>query len=85
MDRLRALRDPRRRRGVRHPFVAVLLVVASAVIAGARSYPAIGQCSANAPQHALSRLGTRAVGAMGVRVAPLAARSCSAAGSGSGS
>ncbi|WP_308363486.1 MULTISPECIES: transposase family protein [unclassified Streptomyces] len=51
--------DPRRRSGVRHPFVAVLLVAASAVIAGARSYAAIGHWSASAPQHALARLGAR--------------------------
>ncbi|MFJ2582760.1 transposase family protein, partial [Kitasatospora aureofaciens] len=55
VERLRLLPDPRRRRGVRHPFVAVLLLVAaSAVVAGARSYAAIGQWSANAPQHALA-------------------------------
>ncbi|MGW3669252.1 transposase family protein [Streptomyces sp. NPDC005141] len=47
-ERLRVLPDPRRRRGVRYPFVAVLLVTASAVVAGARSYAAIGQWSANA-------------------------------------
>jgi hypothetical protein len=70
VERLRVLPDPRRRRGVRHPFVAVLLVAASAVVAGARSYAAIGQWSANAPQHALARLGARVVGALGVRVAP---------------
>ncbi|MFD9360178.1 ISAs1 family transposase [Streptomyces sp. NPDC060031] len=64
------LPDPRRRRGVRHPFVAVLLVAASAVIAGARSYAAIGQWSASAPQHALARLGARVTGTLGVRVAP---------------
>ncbi|MEV0193523.1 transposase family protein [Kitasatospora purpeofusca] len=40
-ERLRLLPDPRRRRGVRHPLVAVLLVSASAVVAGARSYEAI--------------------------------------------
>ncbi|GJF33051.1 hypothetical protein KNE206_57510 [Kitasatospora sp. NE20-6] len=34
---------------------------------------AIGQWSANAPQHALARLGARAVGALGVHVAPSAA------------
>lgn len=73
VERLRVLPDPRRRRGVRHPFVAVLLVAASAVVAGARSYAAIGQWSANAPQHALARLGARVVGALGVRVAPSAA------------
>lgn len=73
VERLRVLPDPRRRRGVRHPFVAVLLVAASAVVAGARSYAAIGQWSACAPQHALARLGARLVGTLGVRVAPSAA------------
>ncbi|MFF3159807.1 transposase family protein, partial [Streptomyces sp. NPDC057910] len=73
VERLRMLPDPRRRRGVRHPFVAVLLVAASAVVAGARSYAAIGQWSVSAPQHALARLGARVVGALGVRVAPSAA------------
>ncbi|WP_236655644.1 transposase family protein [Streptacidiphilus carbonis] len=73
VERLRVLPDPRRRRGVRHPFVAVLLVAASAVVAGARSYAAIGQWSASAPQHTLTRLGARAVGALRVRVAPSAA------------
>lgn len=42
-ERLRGLPDPRHRRGRRHPFVSVLLVAASAVLAGARSYAAIGQ------------------------------------------
>ncbi|MFE4336899.1 hypothetical protein ACFRQM_48565 [Streptomyces sp. NPDC056831] len=42
--------------------MAVLQVAASAVVAGARSYTAIGQWSANAPQHALARLGARVVG-----------------------
>ncbi|MFF2812511.1 transposase family protein [Streptomyces sp. NPDC058000] len=73
VERLRMLPDPRRRRGVRHPFVAVLLVAASAVVAGARSYAAIGQWSAAAPQHALARLGARVAGVLGVRVAPSAA------------
>ncbi|MFD0571961.1 transposase family protein [Kitasatospora gansuensis] len=53
--------------------MAVLLVAASAVVAGARSYAAIGQWSANAPQHALARLGARVVGVLGMRVAPSAA------------
>ena len=69
-ERLRMLPDPRRRRGIRHPFVAVLLVAASAVIAGAQSFTAIGQWAANAPQHALARLGARVAGALGVRIAP---------------
>lgn len=61
VERLRVLADPRRRRGIRHPFVAVLLVAASAVVAGARSYAAIGQWSTSAPQHTLARLGARTV------------------------
>ncbi|MFF4517999.1 transposase family protein [Streptomyces mirabilis] len=61
LERLRLLPDARRRRGARHPFVAVLLVAASAVVAGPRSYTAIGQWSTNAPQHALARLGARVV------------------------
>ncbi|MET8960534.1 ISAs1 family transposase [Streptomyces sp. NPDC004074] len=73
VERLRVLPDPRRRRGVRHPFVAVVLVAASAVVAGVRSYAAIGQWSASAPQHALARLGARVVGPLRVRVAPSAA------------
>ncbi|MFE5586175.1 ISAs1 family transposase [Kitasatospora sp. NPDC056531] len=73
VERLRLVPDPGRRRGVRHPFVAVLLVAASAVVAGARSYAAIGQWSASAPQHILARLGARVTGALGVRVAPSAA------------
>jgi hypothetical protein len=52
--RLRALADPRCRRGKRHPFVAVMLVACSAVAAGATSFAAIGQWAAQAPQDALA-------------------------------
>ncbi|MFB7008734.1 MULTISPECIES: transposase family protein [unclassified Streptomyces] len=41
--RLSALSDPRHRRGRRHPLTSVLLTAACAVLAGARSYLAIGQ------------------------------------------
>ncbi|MCY0939403.1 transposase family protein, partial [Streptomyces sp. H34-S4] len=51
---------------VRHPLVAVLLIAASAVVVGAQSFAAIGQCAASAPQHALARLGAHADGALGV-------------------
>ncbi|MDT7847644.1 transposase family protein [Streptomyces justiciae] len=61
MERLRLLPDPRRRRGG-VTSVAVLLVAACAVVAGARSYTAIGPWFANAPQHSLARLGARVVG-----------------------
>ncbi len=72
-ERLVRLADPRRRRGVRHPFVSVLLIASCAVLAGARSYAAIGQWAAEAPQHALARLGARCATAFAVRIAPSAA------------
>jgi predicted transposase YbfD/YdcC len=69
-ERLVGLPDPRHRRGLRHPFVAVLLIAASAVVAGARSYAAIGQWAGSAPQEALTRLGAPLLTSLDVRVAP---------------
>ncbi|WP_309074925.1 transposase family protein [Streptomyces sp. NWU339] len=69
-ERPAVLSDPRRRRGARHPFVAVLLVAACAVTSGARSWTAIGQWARSAPQKVLVRLGARTAGALAVRVAP---------------
>jgi predicted transposase YbfD/YdcC len=51
--------DPRARRGVRHTLISILLVTAAAVIAGARSFTAVGEWVADAPQHVLAMLGTR--------------------------
>ncbi|MFF1504793.1 transposase family protein [Streptomyces sp. NPDC058316] len=62
--------DPRHRRGKRHPFVSVLLIACSAVLAGARSFAAIGQWARNAPQEALTRLGPRTTSVFAIRVAP---------------
>ncbi|MDH2392056.1 ISAs1 family transposase [Streptomyces sp. HNM0663] len=69
-ERLVRLPDPRRPRGVRHPFVSVLLIAACAVLAGARSYAAIGQWAAEAPQDTLTRLGARVATALAVRIPP---------------
>ncbi|MEU1599907.1 ISAs1 family transposase [Streptomyces sp. NPDC005708] len=69
-ERLATLPDPRDRRGVRHPFVSVLLVACSAVVAGARSFAAIGQWARNAPQDTLAPLGARTTSVFGVRLAP---------------
>ncbi|WP_405808843.1 transposase family protein [Streptomyces sp. NBC_01520] len=55
--RLASLPDPRARRGRRHSLASVLLTAACAVLAGARSYIAIGQWARHAPQDTLSRLG----------------------------
>jgi hypothetical protein len=69
-DRLGLLSDPRGRRGRRHPFLSVLMIAAAAVVAGARSYAAIGQWARNAPQTALTRTGARVLPVLGIRVAP---------------
>lgn len=54
---LRAVPDPRDRRGVRHPIGVVLAIAACAVIAGARSYVAIAQWAAEAGPDGLAPLG----------------------------
>ncbi|MEV0505687.1 ISAs1 family transposase [Streptomyces spectabilis] len=66
--RLASLPDPRDRRGRRHTLASVLLTAACAVLAGARSYLAIGQWARHAPQDTLARLGICARGPLGVRV-----------------
>lgn len=69
-QRLATLADPRHRRGKRHPFVSVLLIACSAVLAGARSFAAIGQWARNAPQDTLARLGARTTTVFSTRIAP---------------
>lgn len=49
--------DPRRRRGVRHPFTAVLAVSVCAMLSGARSFAAIGEWVADLPTEARAGLG----------------------------
>jgi len=72
-DRLMLMPDPRRCRGRRHPLACVLLLAAAAVVAGARSYAAIGQWAKNAPQATLTRVNARLLPVLGVRAAPSAA------------
>ena len=48
--------DPRQRRGVRHRVSAVLAVAVCAVLAGARSFTAIGEWAANASEQVLAGL-----------------------------
>ncbi|NKE64092.1 ISAs1 family transposase, partial [Lentzea sp. PSKA42] len=62
--------DPRRRRGVRHSLASILLLAASAVAAGARSFTAIGEWAADAPQQVLALLGVRHDPRRGERRAP---------------
>jgi predicted transposase YbfD/YdcC len=58
--------DPRDPRGVRHSLASILLISVAAVLAGARSFAAIGEWAADAPPGVLST--------MGVRFDPLAGR-----------
>ncbi|MFE6103916.1 ISAs1 family transposase [Streptomyces laurentii] len=51
--------DPRARRGIRHPWTALLTAAAAAVLAGAASMAASGEWVADAPQRVLARLGFR--------------------------
>jgi predicted transposase YbfD/YdcC len=57
---LAAVPDPRDPRGVRHRLVSVLAVAVCAVLAGARSFTAIGEWAADAPPEVLAALGVRA-------------------------
>jgi predicted transposase YbfD/YdcC len=68
--RLRDLPDPRDARGRRHGLWCVILIAASAVVAGADSYAAIAQWAAPAPQPTLTRLGARLIAGLGIRVSP---------------
>ncbi|WP_345943339.1 transposase family protein [Streptomyces sp. SID8352] len=51
--------DPQSRRGIRHPWTALLTAAAAAVLAGAASVTAIGEWVADAPQRVLAVLGFR--------------------------
>src|SRR5690349_7080330 len=53
--------DPRKARGIRHQFPAVLALAVCAVLAGARSYIAIGEWARDADAVTLSEVGVSAV------------------------
>jgi hypothetical protein len=57
---LAAIDDPRSRAGRRHSLVAVLLIAAAAVLAGAQSITAIAEWAADAPQSIRAALATAA-------------------------
>jgi hypothetical protein len=51
--------DPRNPRGVRHSLTSLLLAAVAAVLAGARSFAAVGEWVADAPPQVLAALGVR--------------------------
>ena len=57
LDLLSQVPDPRKRRGRRHPLTGLLAVGIAAVIAGSRSFAAIGQWAADAGPDVLAVLG----------------------------
>jgi len=57
LDLLAQVPDPRKKRGRRHPLAGLLAVGIAAVIAGSRSFAAIGQWAADAGAEALAGLG----------------------------
>ena len=56
-ETLAAVPDPRRRRGVRHPFTPLLAAVVCAMLAGSRSFAAIAEWIADLPATARADLG----------------------------
>jgi hypothetical protein len=57
LDLLAQIPDPRKRRGRRHPLAGLLAVGIAAVIAGSKSFAAIGQWAADAGAGVLAGLG----------------------------
>ncbi len=57
LDLLAQVPDPRKRRGRRHSLAGLLAVGIAAVIAGSRSFAAVGQWAADAGPEALAVLG----------------------------
>jgi DDE_Tnp_1-associated len=60
LEVLAELTDPRVRRGIRHRLVTVVAAAVCAVVAGCRSYTAIGEWGADLPVEAAARLGMNA-------------------------
>lgn len=56
VETFRQLRDPRKARGIRHPFESVLTLSAMAVLSGMRSYEAIAEWARDVPKELLKKL-----------------------------
>jgi hypothetical protein len=56
LETLTKLRDPRKRRGIRHPFHSVLALAVMGTLSGMRSYEAIAEWAAGVPKEILKKL-----------------------------
>jgi hypothetical protein len=70
LARFAGVPDPRRARGIRHQAPTILAVAAAAVLCGARSFAAIGEWAADAPQWVLQVLGARRSWLRGCLITP---------------
>ncbi len=59
LEHLAKIKDPRKRRGIRHTHVSILAVAVCAILSGAKSFLTIGEWAANLSQDLLRRLGCR--------------------------
>jgi hypothetical protein len=59
LERLQQLKDPRKRRGIRHTITSTLAIAICALLSGARSFLAIGEWAADLSQDLLRRFGCR--------------------------
>ena len=67
LEVLEAVPDPRKKRGVRHRFAAILFVSVCAVVSGARSFAAIAEWAADAVEDTLCGMGIGAPNASTIR------------------
>ena len=67
LEVLESVPDPRKKRGVRHRFAAILFVSVCAVVSGARSFAAIAEWAADAVEGTLAGMGIGAPNASTVR------------------
>jgi len=56
IEALRDIGDPRKARGIRHPFASVMALAALATLSGMRNYEAIAEWAADLPKDVLKRL-----------------------------
>lgn len=70
VQQLARLKDPRKRKGIRHQQLSILAVAVCAVLSGARSFVAIGEWASQQSQELLRRLKCRKIPGQTTRIPP---------------